>query len=462
MEKNLKMKLFSTETYKNRRNNLKKAVGKGQILFFGNNEAPMNYTDNTFRFRQDSSFLYYFGINLPGLSALIDIDNDQEIIFGREFSMDDIIWIGPHERLASLASKVGVEKTVSPTEIGKYISKNTLHFLPQYRFDNQIFVAELLNQKTNELKPSLELIKAVVAQRSIKTQEEIIEMASAVNITREMHIAAMKATATGKMEYEVVGKILETMHAHNAELSYPVIFSVNGQTLHNHYHGNKMLAGQLAINDSGCETEMGYAGDITRTMPVSGKFTQKQKDIYETVLEMEVASIESLKPNLKYRDVHLLANKILLTNLKSLGLVTGNVEDMLIEGVGGLFMPHGLGHMIGLDVHDMEGLGENYVGYRNGLERSSQLGLKSLRLAKELESGHVITVEPGCYFIPELINKYKSEGKFKEFVNYSKLEEYLDFGGVRIEDNVLITESGYEILGEAIPKTVEEVEETMM
>ena len=462
MEKNLKMKLFSTETYKNRRNNLKKAVGKGQILFFGNNEAPMNYTDNTFRFRQDSSFLYYFGINLPGLSALIDIDNDQEIIFGREFSMDDIIWIGPHERLASLASKVGVEKTVSPTEIGKYISKNTLHFLPQYRFDNQIFVAELLNQKTNELKPSLELIKAVVAQRSIKTQEEIIEMASAVNITREMHIAAMKATATGKMEYEVVGKILETMHAHNAELSYPVIFSVNGQTLHNHYHGNKMLAGQLAINDSGCETEMGYAGDITRTMPVSGKFTQKQKDIYETVLEMEVASIESLKPNLKYRDVHLLANKILLTNLKSLGLVTGNVEDMLIEGVGGLFMPHGLGHMIGLDVHDMEGLGENYVGYRDGLERSSQLGLKSLRLAKELESGHVITVEPGCYFIPELINKYKSEGKFKEFVNYSKLEEYLDFGGVRIEDNVLITESGYEILGEAIPKTVEEVEETMM
>ncbi len=455
------MKLFSTETYKNRRNVLKKAIGKGQILFLGNNEAPMNYTDNTFRFRQDSTFLYYFGINMPGLSALIDIDNDHEIIFGHEFSMDDIIWIGPHERLASLASKVGVEKTVSPSDISKYISKDTLHFLPQYRFDNQIFISELLNQKTHEIKPSLELIKAVVAQRSIKTPEEIIEMALAVNITREMHIAAMKATATGKMEYEVVGKILETMHAHNAELSYPVIFSVNGQTLHNHYHGNIMLAGQLAINDSGCETEMGYAGDITRSMPVSGKFTQKQKDIYETVLEMEVSSIETLKPNLKYRDVHLLANKILLTNLKSLGLVTGNVEDMLIEGVGGLFMPHGLGHMIGLDVHDMEGLGENYVGYRDGLERSSQLGLKSLRLAKELESGHVITVEPGCYFIPELIGKYKSEDKFKEFVNYSKLEEYLDFGGVRIEDNVLITESGYEILGEAIPKTVEEVEEIM-
>lgn len=455
------MKLFSAETYKNRRNNLKKAIGKGQILFLGNNEAPMNYTDNTFRFRQDSSFLYYFGINLPGLAALIDIDNDQEIVFGHEFSMDDIIWIGPHESLASLAFKVGVEKTISPSEIDNYISKIALHFLPQYRFDNQIFLSELLDQKVSELKPSLTLIHSVIAQRSIKTAEEILQMTEAVNITRQMHITAMKSTSAGKMEYEVVGKILETMHAHNAELSYPVIFSVNGQTLHNHYHGNKMQAGQLAINDSGCETEMGYAGDITRTIPVSGKFTQKQKDIYETVLEMEVSSIENLKPNLKYREVHLHANKILLTNLKSLGLVTGNVEDMLTQGVGGLFMPHGLGHMIGLDVHDMEALGENHVGYREGLERSTQLGLKSLRLAKELEAGHVITVEPGCYFIPELITKYKAEGKFKEFVNYSKLEDYLDFGGVRIEDNVLITESGYEILGEAIPKTIEEVQEIM-
>ncbi|MCP9755135.1 aminopeptidase P family protein [Lacihabitans sp. CCS-44] len=455
------MKLFSAETYKNRRNNLKKNIVKGKILFLGNNEAPMNYTDNTFRFRQDSSFLYYFGINLPGLSALIDIDNDQEIIFGHEFSMDDIIWIGPHESLASLAQKVGVEKTISPAEIDKYINKNALHFLPQYRFDNQIFIAELLNQKTNELKPSLELIKAVVSQRSIKTHEEIVEMTKSVNVTREMHVTAMKATAAGKMEYEVVGKILETMHAHNAELSYPVIFSVNGQTLHNHYHGNKMQAGQLAINDSGCETEMGYAGDITRTIPVSGKFSQKQKDIYETVLEMEVSSIESLKPGLMYKDVHLSANKILLTNLKTLGLVTGNIEDMLEEGVGGLFMPHGLGHMIGLDVHDMEALGENYVGYRNGLDRSTQLGLKSLRMAKELEAGHVITVEPGCYFIPELISRYKTEGKFKEFVNYSKVEEYLDFGGIRIEDNVFITETGHQILGEAIPKTREEVEEIM-
>jgi Xaa-Pro aminopeptidase len=455
------MKLFSAETYKNRRNILKKAIGKGQILFLGNNETPMNYTDNTFRFRQDSSFLYYFGINLPGLSALIDIDNDQDMIFGHEFSMDDIIWIGPHESLNSLCQKIGIERIFGPLELSKFLKKEQLHFLPQYRFDNQIVLAGLLNQRTSQLRPSLELIQAVIAQRSHKTAEEIVQMTEAVNISRQMHITAMRSTAVGKMEYEVVGKILETMYAHNTELAYPVIFSVNGQTLHNHYHGNKMLTGQLAINDSGCETKMGYAGDITRTIPVSGKFTQKQKDIYQTVLEMELSSIESLKPGLMYKDVHLSANKILLTNLKSLGLVTGNVEDMLTEGVGGLFMPHGLGHMIGLDVHDMEALGENNVGYREGLERSTQLGLKSLRMAKELEAGHVVTVEPGCYFIPELINKYKTEGKFREFVNYSKLDEYLDFGGIRIEDNVLITETRYQILGEAIPKTLEEVEDIM-
>lgn len=455
------MKLFSAETYRNRRETLKKAIGKGQILFLGNQEAPMNYTDNTYRFRQDSSFLYYFGINLPGLSALIDIENNKEIIFGEEFTIDDIIWIGQQESLKSLAEKIGINHVISPSEINKYFQKANLHFLPQYRFDNQILLGDLLGQKPSELQPSQALILAVIGQRSIKTNEEIEEMTLAVNITRQMHIAAMIATNEGKMEYEVVGKILETMHAHNAELSYPVIFSINGQTLHNHYHGNKMLAGRLAINDSGCETEMGYAGDITRTIPVSGKFTPKQKDIYETVLSMEVLAIESLKPNLMYKDVHLSSNMILLENLKSLGLVNGNVEDMVTQGVGGLFMPHGLGHMIGMDVHDMEGLGENYVGYREGMERSTQLGLKSLRMAKELEAGHVITVEPGCYFIPELISKFKAEGKFKEYVNYSKLEEYLDFGGIRIEDNILITENGYQILGEPIPKTVAEVESVM-
>lgn len=260
------------------------------------------------------------------------------------------------------------------------------------------------------------------------------------------------------MEYEIVAEILRTVKMQNAELSYPIILSVNGQTLHNHFHGNQMHAGQLMLNDSGAETEMYYAGDITRTYPVSGKFTTQQKDIYEIVLKMEVDSIEAMKPGVSYRDIHLHANRILIEGLKGLGLLQGDVDTMVSEGVGGMFMPHGLGHAIGLDVHDMEDLGEQYVGYKEGLERSTQLGLKSLRFAKELETGNVLTVEPGCYFIPELISKYKEEGKFKEFVNYSRLESYLQFGGVRIEDNVLVTENGHQILGNPIPKTVAEIE----
>lgn len=455
------MKLFSAETYTNRRNQLKKALGNGQVLLLGNNEAPMNYTDNTFRFRQDSSFLYFFGINLPGLSALIDIDKDEETIFGNEYTMNDIIWIGRQKTLQSLAEAVGINSTKSPSELKNALNVNTLKYLPPYRSDSKLLLSELLTVSPSNLKPSVELIKAVIAQRELKSEEEIQEMTIAVNITREMHLAAIKAVKPNKMEYEVVAKIMETMHHHHAELSYPVIFSVHGQTLHNHYHGNKMIEGQIAINDSGCENEMMYAGDITRTIPVSGKFSSKQKEIYDTVLEMEEKAIASLKSGLAYKEVHISANRILLNNLKSIGLVNGDIDEMLNQGVGGLFMPHGLGHQIGLDVHDMEDLGENFVGYAEGQERSTQLGLKSLRMAKKLEIGHVITVEPGCYFIPELIQKYKSEGIFAEFVNYAKLEEYYNFGGIRLEDNVMITKNGYQVLGNPIPKTVEELEMIM-
>jgi Xaa-Pro aminopeptidase len=452
------MKLFSSNTYENRRKKLKEILGSGQVLIMGNNEAPMNYKANTYRFRQDSNFSYFFGVNLPGLAGLIDIDKDEEVIFGHELTLDDIIWEGPVEPLSSLAEKVGI-KTIKPLEdLKKYIEKSSVKYLPTYRGEREIFLRNSLEVKSNA---SIDLIKAVVKLRSLKSEEEIAEMTAAVNCTRAMHIAAMKATQAGKYEYEVVAEILKTLKQNNAELSYPVILSVNGQTLHNHYHGNLMKAGQMLLNDSGSETEMYYAGDITRTFPVSGTFSQKQKDIYEIVLKMENESIETLKPGIKYRDVHLASNKILLEGLSSLGIVRGDIQEMLAQGVGGLFMPHGLGHAIGLDVHDMEDLGEQYVGYRKGLERSTQLGLKSLRLAKELENGNVLTVEPGCYFIPELIEKYKSENIFSEYVNYAKLKEYYDFGGVRIEDNVLVTENGFKVLGDPIPKTIEEVEETM-
>ncbi len=453
--------MFSAQTYSERRNLLKKQIGKGLILIMGNDEAPMNYHDNTFRYRQDSNFLYFFGISLAGLNAVIDCDSGEEIIFGLEYTMDDIIWVGPQPTLAEQARRIGVYRTESPEKLPERLKKAKLvHFTPPYRYDNQIKLNEWLNIPIGQLKEkaSVDLIKAIIAQRSHKSAEEIVQMEEAVNITREMHITAMHLTKDGKKEYEIVSAIHAKALEMGGNLAYPVIYSMNGQTLHNHFHGNTLENGRLVINDSGAENKCFYAGDITRTIPVARRFSDKQKDIYNLVLKMETSAIEALKPGVQYREIHLMANKIMLDGLKEQGFLKGDTEEMLQLGVQGLFMPHGLGHMIGLDVHDMEDLGENYVGYRDGLERSTQLGLKSLRLARELEEGFVLTVEPGIYFIPELIDKWKEEEKFTNFINYPKLEINKSFGGIRIEDNCLITADGYKVLGRAIPKKADELE----
>ncbi|KPM47114.1 aminopeptidase P family protein [Jiulongibacter sediminis] len=460
------MKLFPSQTYINRRNALKEAVGSGLILFQGNDEASMNYADNHYRFRQDSTFLYYFGINQAGLNAVIDCDSGEEIIFGDEFSIDDIIWIGQQETLSNKAEKVGILNVRPAHGIDSFLEiarHKKIHYLPPYRADNLNKLSQWLHlpgSKVNQ-EVSQKLLMAIINQRSYKSEEEIEQMTEAVNISGQMHINAMKAVKPGQYEFEAVSEIYRTAKASNSYLAYPAIFSINGQILHNHYHGNKMQSGRLVLNDSGAENEMCYSGDITRTIPVDGKFTTQQKDIYDIVLEMETSSIDSLKPGLLYKDIHVNANRLMLSKLKELGLVKGDIEEMTNLGVGGIFMPHGLGHMIGMDVHDMENFGEQLVGYREGLERSTQLGLKSLRLGRELEKDFVITVEPGLYFIPDLIEKWKADKIFTDFINYDKLKEYYDFGGIRIEDNILITENGSQILGKPIPKTTEEVEETM-
>jgi Xaa-Pro dipeptidase len=445
------MKLFNSEIYINRRAVLKQKLGKGQLLFWGNDEAPMNYKDNHFRYRQDSTFLYYFGLNMPGLAGIIDIDNNTEIIFGNEFNLDDTIWMGAQESIQSLAHKVGI-KEVLPLKSLKSKVGILPRLLPAYRAQTTTKRAQILGMAINDDSYDEEFVKAVVAQRSLKGDEEISAMVEAVNISGKMHSAAKAAIQEGKTEYQIAAELLHKMKENNGELSYPVICTVNGQYLHNHYYGNVLKNGQMLLIDSGAEMEMGYAGDITRTWAVSGSMTSQQKEIFDTVLEMETTVINTLKPGVKYSEYHKIANKILLNNLKNIGLVRGDTDVMFEQGVGGLFMPHGLGHMIGLDVHDMEDLGEQYVGYENGQIRSTQMGLKSLRLARTLEVGHTLTVEPGIYFIPVLIQSFKAEGKFKDFVNYEKLEAYYDFGGIRIEDNILIEAKGAKVLGDAIPK----------
>jgi len=457
--------MFKEDVYTNRRAALRKSMSNGLILFLGNVDSPMNYPANPFHFRQDSDFLYFFGLDLQGLAGIIDIDQGKDYIFGDDVDVDDIIWMGPQPSIKSLAAKAGVNKTFSISRLTDFIEEaksagRDIHFLPPYRGESKMTLGALLKENPCQMKSkaSEELIKSVVALRSYKEPWEIQEIEKAVDIAYDMHTTAMQMCKPGIKEQEIFGAVEGIALAHGMGPSFPIILSINGQTLHNHSHDNILTEGRMMVTDAGAETEMHYASDITRTTPVGGKFNSRQKEIYEIVLEANLKAIESAGPGKSNRDLHLEACKVLASGLKELGLIKGDVEEAVAHGAHALFMPHGLGHMMGLDVHDMEGLGENYVGYNDEVKRSDQFGLAFLRFGLPFEPGHVFTIEPGCYFIPELMGKWKAERLHKQFINYDKAEHYLDFGGVRIEDDVLITETGHKVLGKPIPKTVEEIE----
>ncbi len=456
--------MFSAKTYIERRKRLKETVKSGLIILMGNNESSMNYLHNTYRFRQDSTFLYFFGLNTSGLIGVIDIDNDKEIIYGNDPTIDDIVWMGKQPSLEQRGFLSGVKNTQSLYQLTKDIDnaqnkKRNIRILPPYRADNKLRLSKLLNITPNKVTEyvSPELIQAVVNQRSIKSKEEIIEIEKAVNITADMHIAGMKMAKPGMRESQVAAAVTEVALAANGSLSFPVIATINGQTLHNNYYGNIIKEGDLFLLDAGAETEMGYAGDMSSTFPISKTFTQRQKDIYHIALNSHEAAIAALKPGVKNKDIHLMTARVIVEGMKDLGLMKGNVDEAVAAGAHALFFPCGLGHMMGLDAHDMEDLGEVYVGY-DGQLKSTQFGLKSLRLGRELEPGFVITIEPGIYFIPELIDMWKADNINSEFLNYDKIEGYRNFGGVRNEEDFLITKDGARLLGKPIPKTIEEVE----
>ena len=437
----------------------------GLLLFPGNEESPMNYSANGYRFRQDSTFLYYFGLNEPGLAAVMDLDSDQEILFGNDLDMDDIIWMGYLPGMAEKCRKVGVSYHRPLSQLPDFLATmvkqgRKIHFLPPYRAEHYLNLSNLLGIDTSSVMSyaSEEFIRAVVAQRSIKSKEEIKHIEEALATTHDMHVTAMRKTRPGIRECDLAGEVEGIALAAGGTVAFPVILSVQGEILHNHYHGNRLKSGQLVVNDSGAESGMGYAGDITRTFPVSGKFTPRQADIYSIVLKAQLEAIRAIRPGKKYLEIHKKVSRIIAQGLKEVKLMKGNVEDAVNQGAHALFFPHGLGHMLGLDVHDMENLGESYVGYDAGTKRSGQFGLAYLRLARELQPGFVLTVEPGIYFIPALINKWMMEKKFREFINYQKVHEYLKFGGIRIEDNVLVTAGGGRVLGKPIPKQIGELE----
>ncbi len=449
---------FDRQTYINRRLKFIEEVKTGMYFFMGNDDIGANYKDNVYPFRQDSTFLYYFGINQPNLYGLIDADTGKTYIFGDDIGIDHIIWMGKLPLLSELADNVGIDMVLPLSKTRDYVSRNA-HYLPPYRGDHYLFFNTNLGMNVDETDQhvSTKMIKAVVKQRSIKETQEIEELHKAVNATAEMHGHILKSARPGLKEYELVGMAAQKAWELGCTWSFNPIMTKNGQTLHNHDYHNMLKDGQMLLFDGGCQMPSLYAGDMTRTMPVGKRFDTRQEEVYQIVLAALDHSVSLLKPGVRYLDVHLAAGRVLFEGLKSLGITKGNTEEAVNAGAHSVFFQCGLGHMMGLDVHDMENLGEPIVGYHENLIKSTAFGLRSLRLGKELEEGFVITVEPGLYFIPELIDLRRSEGQYKEFINYDELEKYKNFGGIRIEDDYVISKDGYTLLGQPLAKSIEDI-----
>lgn len=435
---------FSSETYIERRQTLMSNMRGGKILLLANEESSINFKDNWHPYRQDSTFLYYGALSLPEMALLIDVDKETTTLFADDVSIDMVIWTGPQPKMTSLAEKVGITEVLGFNELKKYLS-GPIHYLPPYRASQENTLKELLN--LSALNPSQELIHAVQKQRSIKTDEEVQEIEKAVRLSKGMHAEIIKHIRPGLYEYELVGIASKYAFENNVRWSFPPILTKNGQTLHNHYHGHQIEEKDIVLVDSGVEIASGYCGDITRTTPANGKFSPERQEIYDLVHKMYNEAISKANSGIKYMDVHLHAARVLVDGMKDIGLMKGDSEEAVSSGAHAMFFQHGLGHLMGLDVHDMENFGEENIGYSDTVKKSTQFGLKSLRLGKKLEVGNVITIEPGIYFIPELIDKFEAEGRFSEFINYEKLNTMRHIGGIRIEDDFLITIDGAKMLG---------------
>ena len=460
--------MFNKETYIKRREALKKLVGNGVIILFGNNESPYNYPANTYApMRQDSSFLYYFGQHRDGLVGVIDIDNDEEMLFGDDIDVEDIVWMGFTPSVADLAAEVGVTKTAPMKSLHSQFSNlnsRTIHFLPPYRYDTKIQIMDLLGIHPSQQKEaaSMDLIMAVVKMRSTKEPQEIEAIERACDVGYMMHTTAQRLIKPGVTERYIGGQVDGIANSLANGNSFATIFSQHGEIMHGNPSGALLEDGRLALCDAGCELD-DYCSDHTRTMPVNGKYSQRQLEIYSIVEACHDYALEVAKPGVKYMDVHFAVCRLMTDKLKELGLMKGDTEEAVRAGAHAMFLPHGLGHMMGMDVHDMEGLDQRYVGFdaetRPNLE---QFGTNCLRMGRRLEEGFVVTDEPGIYFIPALIDDWRASGHCAEFLNFDMLETYKDFGGIRIEDDILITSDGCRFLGKnRIPYHPKDVEEFM-
>ena len=454
------MENISKETYIRRRAQLERDMGSGLLLFLGNDEAAMNYADNTYRFRQDSTFFYFFGLDYAGLAAVIDIDEAREIIFGNELTLDDIVWTGTQPSLREMAATVGISDVRPMSELATVVNRKSVHFLPPYRGDHRVWLWELtgVEPAAQPSKASVPFIKAIVSQRNYKTDEEIRLIEESVDLSTEMHLAAYRTVRPGIHESEVAAAVEEVACRHGNQLAFPTIATVQGQVLHNHGFIHNLHDGDIFLLDAGAETHSHYAGDLSSSMPVGERFTDRQAEVYNIHLRSFWAAVDKLQPGRPFREAHIAAATEIARGMKELGLMKGDPAEAAEAGAYALFFPCGLGHMVGLDVHDMENLGEQYVGYAEGTQKSTQFGFKSLRLARPLEPGFVFTVEPGIYFIPELMDKWEAEGQFRDFICYDKLKPWRDFTGLRNELNYVMTPTGARLLGTIKkPMSIEEV-----
>jgi Xaa-Pro aminopeptidase len=461
----MNQQLFDRQVYIQRRKQLQSKLTNGLVLLLGNEDSSMNYKDNCFPFRQDSTFLYYIGIDQPGLAAIIDLDENKEILFGENASIDDIIWTGPQPLVQELAESVGIGASDNSAKLATLLAaarkaQRPIHILPPYRPENKIKLSAWLDTPLAQLPQFISetLTRTVIAQREIKEDREILEMDKAVSISVDMHLAAIQNARPGMKEYELAAQVEAIALANDGRLSYPTILTINGQTLHNHSHGNTIQDGQMVLVDAGAETNMHYAGDLTRTFPAGKQFTTRQRELYTVVLHALDHAVSLLRPGIQYKEVHTQACIKLAEGLTAVGLMKGDATAAVAAGAHTMFFQCGLGHMIGLDVHDMEDLGEPLVGYDDQLKKSTEFGWKSLRLGKALKAGFTLTVEPGIYIIPELIDRWKAEQKHTSFINYELLNDYRNFGGIRIEDNFAITDNGSQKLGKSLPKSLDEIE----
>ena len=458
--------LFSKETYVERRKQLRELVGSGLILLFGNNDSPNNYPSNVYKFRQDSAFLYFFGQHRDGLVGVIDADTGKETLVGNDIDIEDIVWYGSVTSVAEMAQECGVEASAPMAQLAQMVenavtSGRKVHFLPPYRYDTKIQIMDLLGIHPSQQREaaSLSLIKAVIKLRSIKTAEEIEELERAAEIGYKMHTMAMRLAHPGVTEQYIGGVLDGIASSYGAQVSFPSIVTMHGEILHGYPSPRQLEAGRLLLVDAGAETNENYCSDNTRTTPINGHYTQKQKDIYNIVADCHDLTLNEARPGNRWWDVHMAVCRLMTDRLKDLGLMKGDTEEAVRAGAHALFLPHGLGHMMGMDVHDMEGLGQVYVGFDEETRPSTQFGTNALRFGRRLEVGHVITDEPGIYFIPDLIDDWQKNGTNAEFLNFDKINEYRDFGGVRIEDDVLITPEGCRFLGKKrIPYHTDEVE----